>query len=234
MPQDLSPAEALAVLCLRAGATHSEVDAAYRKRILESHPDLASDDEDRQRRGNEAIRVNIARDLLVKHGTGRPKSEPQTSVQPPTEPQERRTPPTPRRRKATSKAPKAERKPAVPQTLRDRTTRAGWFACVASVFILAGALLRAFHVWDGPLTPTPWGDSSAGITLTEVAARGLGGVAMVWLLGFPRLRGARVVLMLAAVTYTSFSEINIRLNWAEESLLFGLIVVWPLWRIFFK
>ncbi|PCC44765.1 hypothetical protein CIK65_00960 [Brevibacterium aurantiacum] len=67
-----------------------------------------------------------------------------------------------------------------------------------------------------------------------MAARGLGGVAMVWLLGFPRLRGARVVLMLAAVTYTSFSEINIRLNWAEESLLFGLIVVWPLWRIFFK
>lgn len=234
MSHDLSTAEALTVLHLQTVATRSEVDAAYRKRILESHPDLAVDDEDRQRRAGEAIRVNVARDLLVTHGTGHARPEPRAHAQPPTKRQERSAPPSPRRRRAATKPQRSERKPTVPQTLRDRTTRAGWSASVAAIFVLVGAVMRVFHVWDGSLASTPWGDESASMGPAEVAVRGLIGVAVVWLLGLPRPRGARIALMLAVVTYSSFSEIAIRLNWVEEGLLLGLIVVWPLYRIIFK
>lgn len=231
MRHDLSQTDALRLLGLQAGATRAEVDKAYRHRILAAHPDLASDEDDRRRRADDAVRVNLARDLLVAQGTGPARAEPapEPSTPRPSRPHPRPTPPTAHSTKPRERA--TARRSAVPQTLRDRTSRATWAAALAAVFVLAGALLRVFHVWDDALAPTAWGDESASMSLAEIAIRAGLGLAGVWLVGLAWPRGATITLMAAVVVYSAFSEVSIRLNFVEEALLFGLLVIWPLYRL---
>lgn len=87
MTPGMTQQEALALLNLNGGATTDDVKRAYRARIRSTHPDLASDDEDRLRRERDAMLVNVALKTLTDYGTGpAATSEQSTPTSPPRAP----------------------------------------------------------------------------------------------------------------------------------------------------
>lgn len=87
MTPGMTQQEALALLNLNGGASTDDVKRAYRARIRSTHPDLASDDEDRLRRERDAMLVNVALKTLTDYGTGSvATSEQSTATSPPRAP----------------------------------------------------------------------------------------------------------------------------------------------------
>jgi len=230
MNEPMTPSAALEVLGLSPGASRAEVTRAYRALIASVHPDLADADDDRQRRSRHATRVNVAYELLSKTGTGIPQQDvpPTQPSSPPNMPDQDKPPATVQREKTSR--PEANPDHQVRVDGRKRRTRTAlWFTVTAGVLAVLGAGLRLLHFWDGLLAPTPWGDESAGLGLGEIALRAVLGVLLTWLIGHGGVRISTITLAAAAVLYTSFSEVSIRLNWAEESLLFAGLVLVPLY-----
>lgn len=70
MTPGMTQQEALVQLDLQVGASMNDVKRAYRSRIRSTHPDLATDDEDRQRRERDSSLINVALKTLADFGTG--------------------------------------------------------------------------------------------------------------------------------------------------------------------
>lgn len=223
--------EALNTLGLAPAATPDEVKRAYRARIQATHPDLATDGDDAARRATEAVRVNAARDLLLAGGTGTPSQaspQPETPPAPPhSEPAQ--CSPTPGRDErrttaATPTTPAARSTERVVHPLR-------WYLSIGGALIVAGAVARFLHAWDGALEPTKWGDASLAMGPLAILLHAAVGLVGVWFLGRRADRPARAVLALAVILYSSFSEVSHRLNFIEEAILLIVLVVWPLYRL---
>lgn len=242
MTDSMTVLEALDVLQLAPGAPPTEVSAAYREAITTCHPDLATDESDAAERAAQATRVNLAHALLTKCGTG-PAPRPyaanewgdgQEVVAEPTRAtqgvQRPETDPSTDHLHATAPAPsqRASRPtPAAPVINKRGWTR--WTVTAASVLVVVGALLRILHFWSGRLADGPWGSADAQKCVAAILVAAALGVGGVWLLSKLRPGVAVATLMVAVVLYSSFSEVHIRLNWAEASLLFGSLVLTPLY-----
>jgi len=241
MTDSMTVLEALDVLQLAPGAPPTEVSAAYRQAITTCHPDLATGESDAAERAAKATRVNLAHALLTKYGTG-PASRPSYAANDWGDAQEAVTEPTratqgvQRPRAASSPVHPRSAAPGPPQRV-SRTAPATskkrvwprWTVTAATVFVAVGALLRLLHFWSGLLADSPWGSADAQKSVAAVLVAAALGVGGVWLLSKLRPGVAVATLVVAVVLYSSFAEVHIRLNWAETSLLFGSLVLTPLY-----
>lgn len=228
MKESMTPMAALDVLGLAPGDSQADVTRAYRQSIAAVHPDLASDEHDREQRGQRAARVNLAYELLTRVGTG----VQQWGAEPPSEAASTFDVHNGGGRREEAAPPEVREQPARHDQGPARTARARaavWFAAISSVFVLLGAVLRLLHFWDELLEPTAWGDGGASLGLMAIGLRAVLGLLATWFIGHAGARPAAITLAFAAVFYSSFSEVSIRLNWAEESLIFGGVVLVPLY-----
>ena len=247
MTDSMTVLEALDLLQLAPGAPPTEVSAAYREAITTCHPDLATDESDAAERAAQATRVNLAHALLTKCGTG-PASRPSYAANEWGDGQEVVAEPTratqgvqrpgaaPSPVHPCSDAPESSQRVSRPTPVAPVINKHGWTrwtVTAASVLVVVGALLRILHFWSGRLADGPWGSADAQKSVAAILVAAALGVGGVWLLSKLRPGVAVGTLMVAVVLYSSFSEVHIRLNWAETSLLFGSLVLTPLYFLVF-
>ncbi|MGP9624209.1 J domain-containing protein [Corynebacterium sp. AOP34-AQ2-28] len=248
MTTGMTTKEALALFNLPAGSEPGEVTRTYRSLIRATHPDLATDDQDRAQREQAATQINVAFKTLKTFGTRLADSS-----RP--EPEEARTSTGPAPAGHSSERgssvqtdapveqpvhhPEAtvpnEQPPGQPNpTFEPSFVWYGLSLAWRSLpFVLGGALLRWLDFWEKAFLTDQYADlSPSGSAVWVIIGISIVSIVFIGTIGKNRL--STRVLVVAAVLNGSFTEVLGNLSWSQNTFLAiallvlpGLLVVWP-------